>query len=105
MKEKQIMVVIKEPGKAPVVEPLFENTLEAFQKAVGGYIETYTVATDMTIVCNEEGMLLGLPFNVEALGQCFLGTIIVAGINGDEFSSLKARHVPLILKTLGGDRG
>ena len=40
MKEKQILVVIKEPGKPPRVEPLFENTLEAFQKAVGGYIET-----------------------------------------------------------------
>lgn len=43
MKEKQILVVIKEPGKPPRVEPLFENTLEAFQKAVGGDIETVTM--------------------------------------------------------------
>ena len=40
MKENQILVIIKEPGKDPVVEPLFDNTLEAFQEAVGGYIET-----------------------------------------------------------------
>lgn len=36
MKENQILVVIKEPGKEARVEPLFENTLKAFQKAVGG---------------------------------------------------------------------
>lgn len=40
MKEKQILVIRKEPGKLAEVEPLFENTLEAFQAAVGGYIET-----------------------------------------------------------------
>ena len=40
MKENQILVIIKEPGKDPVVEPLFDNTLEAFQEAIGGYIET-----------------------------------------------------------------
>ena len=38
MKEKQILVIIKEPGKAPAVEPLFDNDLKAFQKAVGGYV-------------------------------------------------------------------
>lgn len=104
MKEKQIMVVIKEPGKEPVVEPLFENTLEEFQKAVGGFIETYTFVEDVTIVCNEEGLIRNLPHNVTALGQHFFGTIVVVGIKGDEFTSLKARYVPTILKILGGDK-
>lgn len=49
MKENQIMVIIKEPGKEPYIEPLFENTLEAFQTAVGGYIETVTIATDAAV--------------------------------------------------------
>lgn len=35
MKENQILVCIKEPGEEPRIEPLFDNTLEAFQKAVG----------------------------------------------------------------------
>lgn len=102
LKENQILVVIKEPGQAPKVEPLFDNTLEAFQEAVGGYIEAVTVTEDMVIICNEEGRLRGLPFNVELFGAGFVGTIIVAGVKGDEFASLKSVHVPHILQILGG---
>lgn len=39
MGENQILVAIKKPGELPGLEPLFKNSLEAFQKAVGGYIE------------------------------------------------------------------
>lgn len=35
MGENQILVAIKKPGELPGLEPLFENSLEAFQKAVG----------------------------------------------------------------------
>ena len=100
LKENQILVVIKEPGQAPRVEPLFDNTLEAFQKAVGGYIESVTVAEDMVIICNEEGRLRGLPFNVELFGVGFVGTIVVAGVKGDEFASLKSTIIPHILRVL-----
>jgi hypothetical protein len=34
--QEKILVLIKEPGKGPRVEPCFENKLEAFQEAVGG---------------------------------------------------------------------
>ena len=101
MKENQILVVIKEPGQAPKVEPLFDNTLEALQKAVGGYIEAVTVAEDIVVICNEEGRLIGLPFNTRVLGISFVGTVIVAGVKGDEFASLKSRHIPYILRMLG----
>ena len=47
MGENQILVAIKKPGELPGLEPLFENSLEAFQKAVGGYIEVLTVASDL----------------------------------------------------------
>lgn len=103
MKERQIMVIVKEPGKAPVLEPLFGNTLEAFQKAVGGYIEVVTIATDMAIICNEEGRLMGLPFNTELCGVGFCGTILAVGVKGDEFASLKASGVPLLMRALGGE--
>ena len=62
MSEKQILVVIKRPGEEPVVEPLFDNTLEAFQREVGGFIETVTFATDMCLICNEDGRIKGLPY-------------------------------------------
>ena len=102
MKEKQILVIIKEPGEPPRVEPLFDNTLEAFQQAVGGYIETVTVATDLVIICNEEGRLQNLPFNCEFCGVGFVGTILAVGAKGEEFASLKASCVPFVLTSLGG---
>ena len=96
MKENQILVMVKEPGKEPVLEPLFENTLEAFQEAVGGYIETVTLANDVVIICNEEGRLMGLPYNVTVDRVSFVGTIVVAGVKGDEFASLKAAKIPTV---------
>lgn len=95
-------MVTKEPGKAPVVEPLFDNDLKAFQKAVGGYIETVTLATDLVIICNEEGRLQGLPHNTTVFGVDFCGTIIAAGVKGEEFASIKASVVPTVLRMLGG---
>lgn len=102
MKEKQILVIIKKPGEAPVVEPLFDNTLEAFQQAVGGYIETITFASDACLVVNEEGRLLGLPHNCDFCGTDLVGTVICAGIKGEEFASLKASNIPMFLRCLGG---
>lgn len=100
LKENQILVVIKEPGQAPRVEPLFDNTLDAFKQAVGGWIECVTIADDLVIICNEEGRLRGLPFNVDVLGVGFVGTVVVAGAKDDEFASLKSVHVPLVMRLL-----
>lgn len=103
-KEKQILVVIKEPGKSPCVEPVFENTLEAFQKAVGGYIETVTIASDLVLICNEEGRYIGLPQNVSICGIDFVGTVIATAFNkhGD-FTSIKSSNIPVVLKFMRGD--
>ena len=43
-----------------------DNTLEAMQKFVGGLIECITLSdtgSEVTLVCNDEGKLLGLPLN------------------------------------------
>lgn len=100
LKENQILVLIKEPGKPARVEPLFDNTLEAFQQAVGGYIETVTIATDLVIICNEEGRLMGLPDNVTLFGVPFVGTIVIAGAKGEEFTSLRSSAIPLLMQAL-----
>lgn len=96
MKENQILVMVKKPGEQPAVEPFFDNTLEAFQEAVGGYIETVTLADDVVIICNEEGRLMGLPYNVTVGRIDFVGTIVIAGVKGDEFSSIKASKIPIV---------
>lgn len=76
--------IFKAPGKAPEIIEV-ENTLEALQEKVGGYIETVTVASDACIVCNEEGRLLGLPYNAYVAGRSFVGPILIVGVDGEEF--------------------
>ena len=93
---KKIKIYVKEPDKDPE-ERTIPNTLEALQEIVGGYIETYRVATDLTIICNEEGRLLGLPFNFTTRGRVsFVGTVVFAGVNGDEFCDVPSEWVPSI---------
>lgn len=81
----KIKVLYKEPGKRAEVKEI-ENTLEALQAAVGGYIETVTLATDAVIICDEEGLLKGKEYNCHIGGVGFVGTIIMAGVTGDEFA-------------------
>lgn len=57
MKEKEITVLKVEPGKSPETVTM-PNTLDAMQKMVGGYIEVLPLS-DVCLVCNEDGKLLG----------------------------------------------
>lgn len=74
----------KKPGCAPEIIEV-ENTLEALQAEADGYIETATIASDVVVICNEEGVLRGLPYNCRFVGVDFVGTILVVGRNKDEF--------------------
>jgi hypothetical protein len=40
-----------------------DNSLEAMQQEVGGYIEAVGIDENLSIICNEEGKLMGLPAN------------------------------------------
>ena len=98
----EIRVLIKEPGKDPKLENI-ENSLESLQAAVGGYIETVTLATDLAIICNEEGRLLGLPHCCKICSVDFVGTIVMVGVKGTEFSDLPGdveRHAKQLFSSL-----
>lgn len=74
------------------------NTLEAMQGVVGGYIEAVKVADDLNLVCNEEGIGLGLMPNPHTEidghplsdrvrlpdGRHILGTFFVCGPVDDD---------------------
>ena len=55
MEERNVIeVIMVEPGKRPRIE-VMNDSLEAMQKAVGGYIEEYMpFEDDVALVCNEE---------------------------------------------------
>lgn len=91
-----IKVIVVAPNEEPYYL-LMENTLERFQKAVDGYIETVTFAEDCCVVCDEEGYMNGKPDNFGFLGQQFLGTCLFVGVDGDEFAD-----VPLRIEQING---
>lgn len=84
---KKIKVIVKRPDSVPYSTHI-SNSHENLQKTVGGYIETVTLASDCVVICNEEGMLKRFPYNCNICGVDFVGTIVIAGINGDEFSDI-----------------
>ena len=87
-KKKMIWVIIKHPKDKRGHAEQIPNELDMFQAIVGGSIETLTVAEDMVIICNANGLEEGLPYNCEVAGATFLGTIIVAGVRGEDFANV-----------------
>lgn len=75
-----------EPGKVITID----NDLKALQEYVGGYIETFTISHNVTVICNEEGRILDLPYNVTFVGHRFYGPILIVGVKGEEFTDCPA---------------
>lgn len=82
----------KEPGKGWKVAEI-ENTLEALQQGVGGKLEAVTLASDACILCNEEGRLLGMPYNITICGVSFVGPLLIVWIAGEDFAGLTEQQV------------
>lgn len=94
MSDKTIKVLVVEPMKPCRVQEI-DGSLESMQAIVGGYIETVSPFTEpVSIVCNEEGKLQGLPLNRPLVDQhgvpydFLCGTFFLAGVEGEHFVSL-----------------
>ena len=93
------------PGK-PMETRTVDNTLEALQELVGGYIDQCTLSSDCVLICNEEGKLQDLPSNFEFCGHLFVGPVFICGVRGDDFDSLQiseAARGKLKAAIAGGD--
>lgn len=72
-----------------------ENTLEALQDAVDGYIETvpmrFIPSDKAVMIVNEEGRLKGMMMNRTAsiyANTLIVGTALVVGVDGEEFTDV-----------------
>lgn len=82
-------VLVVEPNYLPYEKEI--NGHEEEQALVGGLIDViYPFDEDVGIVCNDEGILLGLPFNRSVPGGYggVFGTFFVCGLTEDSFCSL-----------------
>lgn len=83
-------------GTTAVIE--IANELEALQQAVGGHIETVTIATDCCLIVDEEGLLKGKPVNKLASTILpIVGDALVCGVDGDEFCDIPDSAIELIM--------
>lgn len=80
-KGKKIRVVVAPVGQEPF-ETVIDNTLEAMQFLVGGYIEPIRVG-DLDVWINEEGLLMNLPYNRTVAGQPIAGPMFIAASTED----------------------
>ena len=71
------MKVLKvEPYQLPEVKEI-DSGLSSLQHEVKGWIEaTYPFEDPVAIICNEEGKLLGLPYNFRKPNDIIVGTVI-----------------------------
>lgn len=74
---ERVNVIVKDPGEPPRMETI-DNTLEALQTLVGGWLEAIPTPDPTTAVyVNEEGRLDELEANVGGL----VGPILVTGLD------------------------
>lgn len=86
----------KRPGEA-WEEVEIENTLEALQAEVGGYIAIDTLRSDLVLVVNAEGAINGMRFNMNLYETPLFGTILVVGAKGNEFCDILETHLKDLL--------
>lgn len=84
MELKGNRMLVLEPHKKPY-EAIIEDSLEALQHAVGGYIEvTYPFDEDNAyVIGNDEAKLIGLKGNRRINGAVYAGNILIAADDGE----------------------
>ena len=91
MKQKEIRVLMVEPGEHPREHPrevTIRNDLDSLQKAVNidseyqGLIEIIGIDDGVCILCNEEGKLIGLDGNRRLGNDIIAGVFYVVGEDG-----------------------
>jgi hypothetical protein len=81
LKQGQAMVIRVQASSPEILDIPKENTLEFFQKFVGGYIQTMSFTCKgkvMTSILNEEGLIDDLKYN--ELASHYLNSHVVGNV-------------------------
>lgn len=92
MNTNTITIIKVEPHRQPEVITI-NNTLEALQGLVEGYLEAVSLSPTACIIVNEEGKLLGLTPNRKLNHDILVGNIIIVGTEGPEIVSLTPTQI------------
>ena len=104
--EKQMKVVVKDPGKKPEVKEISDDIFE-IQETVGGFFEIVRPFEDMhmLLVCNGEGVYRDGRPNTLIGGQAIFGPLFICGEepgeDGYEFAGLTEEQAKHFMELLG----
>lgn len=91
----RIKCLLVKPYELPE-EIEIDNTLESFQKMVGGYIEHVYLPEDTSVIliCNEEGKINRLKLNREIGYDIIAGDFLIVGdCNKEDYQSLTDEQI------------
>ena len=97
---KKIKVIMCPVDREPYMAEI-EDSLEALQQAVGGYIECLGVTTDCVLICNEEGRVRNMPVNHSVswlMPYGIYGDALLCGADGPEFADVPETGRDMLLK-------
>ena len=96
---EKMKVLVVRPMEMPEVQEI-DHTLSAMQELVGGTIQAvYPFDDPVALIANDEGKLLGLPWNRALTDDhgvpydIVCGTFFVVGIGDENFTSLTEQQV------------
>ncbi len=75
-----------------------ENSLEALQELIGGFLEAVSYGYNDVLICDEDGQAKGLKPNIYCDAGLILGPIIICGSDEEEFTDID----PLLVTSLRG---
>ncbi len=100
METEKMTIIAVEPGKKPYVQEI-QSGLESLQREVGGDIQAVSPYTDaVSIICAEEGKLMGMPFNRALRDEdghiydVLVGKFLIVGLGEDKFTSIPDELIP-----------
>ena len=78
--------------------------LGSLQSYVGGLIEPCAPVQlkerGIELLCNEEGLLVGMPININMFPFFYVGDLVAVGVSGEEFVSLTPEQEAYLKKWL-----
>lgn len=81
-----------------------EGQLHDLQALVGGYIQAVPLVEleeeSICLLCNEEGLLMGLDPNENLYPFFFVGQCVMVGVSGEEFVSLTPHQLDFLKQWL-----
>lgn len=91
---KLTIMVVEPQGNGEI--RTIDNTLQNLQEIVGGHIEVIRLESDLLLICNEEGKLMGLSPNRKVGNDMIVGTFFVCKDDGEDFGSLTDTDIQIL---------